>query len=217
LRCRFLYCVVVAFEYRILHRRTGCTTRRRRSIWPRDHYIIVNFEVLGSSIEDAERRRDMVRDQHPVLLVQSKVRSLPDHTPRIQALTFFLFRTATQNFCRNEYNVTGFCSRQSCPLANSRYATVREHQGARSVVVPSRVSSYRSCQGMLYLYVKTIERAHTPAKMWEKIPLSKNYSKALEQVSQHPIARHPTHRRQSRSTRSSYTGRISRSTNVSNV
>ncbi|KAI9910695.1 hypothetical protein PsorP6_009926 [Peronosclerospora sorghi] len=60
-------------------------------------------------------------------------------------------------FFSDSYNVTGLCNRTACPLANSRYATIREEDG-------------------------TIERAHTPQRLWERVKLSKNYTKSLAPI-----------------------------------
>ncbi|RMZ86188.1 hypothetical protein DV737_g220, partial [Chaetothyriales sp. CBS 132003] len=76
--------------------------------------------------------------------------------------------TKDSTFCRNEHNLTGFCNRQSCPLANSRYATVRPDPATQS----------------LYLYIKTPERCHLPSQWWEKIRLPNNYEKALAVIDQ---------------------------------
>lgn len=89
---------------------------------------------------------------------------LPGNSSSIQ-------KSTKSTFCRNEHNVTGLCNKQSCPLANSRYATVRADPQTQR----------------LYLYIKTVERSHLPNKWWEKIRLSSNYTKALQQIDERLI------------------------------
>ena len=78
-----------------------------------------------------------------------------------------------QSFCRNKFNLTGFCSRQSCPLANNKYATVIEKDG------------------LLFLYLKLYENLNFPNKTWKKITLSRNFIKSIQQIDMH-LALWPT-------------------------
>jgi protein MAK16 len=74
------------------------------------------------------------------------------------------FRTKAQdrNFCRNVDSTTGLCDNKACPLANAQYATTR------------------LISGKIYLSMKTAERAHMPAKLWERIELPEDVGAGMQ-------------------------------------
>jgi protein MAK16 len=131
------------------------------------HIVSDSFTYKGNLAFDTTMASDeivwqIINNQHCSFKLKCCV------LPRLTAvlLTTDCRTTKNQTFCRNEFNVTGFCSRQNCPLANSRYATIRAD--------PST--------GRLYIYIKAVERTHLPNKWWERIRLPSNYTKALELI-----------------------------------
>lgn len=76
----------------------------------------------------------------------------------------FKFKAKNQNFCRNEYNVTGFCSKQSCPISNSNYATIVGKNGE------------------IFLYLKDTTNTRFPDKLWKKFKLSRNFIKSFQEI-----------------------------------
>ncbi|KAI5133115.1 protein MAK16 [Nematocida ausubeli] len=83
-----------------------------------------------------------------------------------KAFCSFKMKTQTDLLCRNANNVSGMCTRETCPLSNSKYATVRE------------------IKGKLYLLMKEPERRHKPKSLYEKVELDEDYDKALATISE---------------------------------
>lgn len=79
----------------------------------------------------------------------------------------FKQNSKTKSFCKHKYNLTGLCFKQSCPLANSRYATVLEKEG------------------IFYLIKKETDNFNFPNRLWKKIILSRNFLKAIQQINLH--------------------------------
>ena len=76
----------------------------------------------------------------------------------------FKFYSKSQKFCKNKFNISGLCSKQSCPLVNTKYATILEKNGE------------------IYLYVKDTLNSQYPDRLWKKFILSRNFLKSLQEL-----------------------------------
>lgn len=70
-----------------------------------------------------------------------------------------------RTFCKHPDSLTGLCGRAMCPLANSRYATVRTDD-----------------RGRIHLRIKEIERSHLPSQLWREVLLPTSVKEAIAKI-----------------------------------
>lgn len=88
---------------------------------------------------------------------------------------------------RNPYNVNGLCNQSSCPLANSTssFCGVGDGCSAHKGLFDRSVGQYATIieeEGINYLYMKTVERAHSPktlGSVFSTVPLASFQSQEL--------------------------------------
>ncbi|KAF6165280.1 hypothetical protein GIB67_042696 [Kingdonia uniflora] len=114
---------------------------------------------------------------------KSKIQQQDDDIWQIIGNNYCTFRDKEVNgnkLCRNPYNVTGKCNRKSCPLANSRYATIKKDD-AITIQLGSIINSFRN---LLFVY-KNYRKGSYANKIMGRVKLPGNYEKALVIINKH--------------------------------